>query len=73
MNLAQVENFSEELLRKVNNLISERDILRRRLLNINAQEAVKDFEYITSFQNNINETEILTENNLKLEKLLASI
>ena len=73
MNLAQVENFSEELLRKVNNLISERDILRRRLLNINAQEAVKDFEYITSFHNNINDTEILTENYLKLEKLLASI
>ncbi len=70
MDLNQINSISDELIKKSQALVNERNNLREELLNTRRRENINNLRSVINFRLRILEIDMLSEKNICLEKLL---
>lgn len=70
MDLNQINSISDELIKKSQALVNERNDLREELLNTRRRENINNLRSVINFRLRILEIDMLSEKNICLEKLL---
>ena len=70
MDLNQINIISDELIKRSQDLVNERNLMREEFINARSRENINDLRSVMEFHLRVLESDMLDEKNICLEKLL---